>query len=99
MGCGLGVGVETGTGDEVGVETGTGDDVGVGVAAGTTPNSGACVGEGAGAGVGSPQATPVVTASARTPMTKYLFNPLPRGRELRMPRGRRCTREQIVSFY
>ena len=30
-------------------------------------------------------------------MTRYLFNPLPRGRELHMPRGRRCIREQIVS--
>lgn len=48
----------------------------VGMAVGATANSGAGVGEGAGAGAGSPQATLVITASARTPMTKYLFNSL-----------------------
>ena len=44
----------------------------VGVAVDAMANSGA--GVGIREGEGSPQATPLVTASARTPMTKYLFN-------------------------
>ena len=45
--------------------------INVGVAVSATVNSG--TGAGVGVRAGSPQATPAVTASARTPMIKYLF--------------------------
>ena len=64
---------------------GIGVKEGVAVAATANPAAGVEVG----AGEGSPQATPVVTASARTPMTKYLFIPHPEGAGSARPRGRR----------
>ncbi len=74
---GVGVLVSVGVWVGVGVTVGEGEGVGVKVrvAVGTTPSS--CGGVGGGGGAGSPQAAPGITASARTPMAKHLFNYLP----------------------
>ena len=72
------VGVAAGVGLAIGLDVGV--TVGVTVPVGATANSGAGVGVEVGAGAGSPHATPAVTASIRTQMTKSLFNSHPLGR-------------------
>ena len=75
---GLDVVVAVGDGATSCVDVGV--TVGVTVPVGATANSGAGVGVEVGAGAGSPHATPAVTASIRTQMTKSLFNSHPLGR-------------------